>query len=276
MSEQDFFVDYPGFEPHRQGLQDDSLIQETIRVKLTQFLNLVTDDLVDETTSSLHDLLGENKEWHTIELRTVITDIVARLSSRVFLGRDLCRNERWLNIAKTYTIDSFIASYLMRMAPALLRPLAYWFIPQCTALRTAVRNAHQLIDPEVERRKAAVDSAKAAGKKPPKIADTIGWMYEISRGRKVDYVAGQLSLTLAAIHTTTEITSQAMLDICDYPEVAQELREEVIAVLGEHGWAKTSLYKLKLMDSFLKESQRVRPLGQGKADPVFVSRKHTR
>ena len=42
-------------------------------------------------------------------------------------------------------------------------------------------------------------------------------MHEVSRGRKVDYVAGQLSLTLAAIHTTTEVTSQALMDICEYP-----------------------------------------------------------
>jgi len=194
-------------------------------------------------------------------------DLVARLSSRVFLGPELCRNSRWLEISKSYTIDSFIASYLMRLVPSLLRPVAYWFIPQCTALRKAVKDAHQLIDPEVQRRKAAVDSALAEGRKPPKVSDTIGWMHEVSRGRPVDYVAGQLSLTLAAIHTTTEITAQALMDICEHPEVADELRREIMQVLGEHGWAKTSLYKLKLMDSFLKESQRCTPLSSSNPYP---------
>ena len=69
---------------------------------------------------------------------------------------------------------------------------------------------------------------------------------------------------MAAIHTTTETTCQALLDICEYPDVADELRKEIVEVLSAEGWAKTSLYKLKLMDSFLKESQRMRPLSQGK------------
>ncbi|KAK3937466.1 Dihydromonacolin L monooxygenase [Diplogelasinospora grovesii] len=256
----DFFVDYPGFEPFWQGLHDDSLIQETVRVKLTQSLNLITDDLVEETTASLHDILGEGKEWHTIKLKDDVLDLVARLSSRVFLGRDLCRNKRWLEISKSYTVDAFVGSLLLRFVPFFLRPVVYWFIPQCTALRKAIRDAHKIIDPEVARRKAIVDQALAAGQKPPKVADTIGWMYEVARGRKVDFVAAQLSLTLAAIHTTTEVTGQALLDLCEHPEVAQQLREEAIQVLGEGGWAKTTLYKLKLMDSFLKESQRCAPL----------------
>ncbi|ORY63215.1 cytochrome P450 [Pseudomassariella vexata] len=255
----DFFIDYPGFEPYKQGLADATLVPETVRVKLTQSLNLITDDLVDETTASVHDIYGEDPEWKAISLRNSVADIVARLSSRVFLGKTLCRDKRWLEITKTYTIESFIGSYLLRLIPVLLRPLVHWFIPQCKACRTAIRDAHKLIDPEVERRKAAVDDALRRGVKPPKTADTIGWMYEVARGRHVDYVAGQLSLTLAAIHTTTEALSTAMLDICEFPETLPELRKEIVEVISEHGWAKTSLYKLKLMDSFLKESQRLSP-----------------
>ncbi|KAI6092926.1 cytochrome P450 [Hypoxylon rubiginosum] len=258
----DFMINYPGFEAHRLGLHDDSLIQETVRVKLTQSLNLVTDDLVDETSASLHDVFGESEEWSTRLIRDDILEVVARLSSRVFLGSGLCRNRRWLDIAKSYTIDSFLLSRLMRAVPAMLRPLAYVLIPQSRSLRSAVRDARKLINPEVQRRKAAVDAAHAAGEKPPKVADTIGWMYEVAKGRDADYVAGQLSLTMAAIHTTTETTCQALLDICEYPGVAQQLRDEIIEVISENGWAKTSLYKLKLMDSFLKEGQRLRPMGQ--------------
>lgn len=257
---QDFFINYGGFEPFKQGLQDDTIIQETVRVKLTQSLNLVTDDLVDETTASLHDIYGESDTWQTIVVKDTILELVARLSSRIFLGKSLCRNRRWLEIAKRYTVESFIASYLLRMVPSILRPIAYWFIPQCRFCRKAVRDAHTLITPEVERRKAAVDKAKEAGLKPPKTADAIGWMYDVARGRQVDFVNAQMSLSMAAIHTTTETTVQALLDICQYPEAVEKLREEIVQVIGEHGWAKTSLYKLKLMDSFLKESQRVNPM----------------
>ncbi|KAK7950883.1 cytochrome P450 [Apiospora aurea] len=248
---------------------------KTVRVKLTQSLGLVTDDLVDETTAALRDIYGESPEWTTAVLKDGVTDLVARLSSRVFLGKDVCRNERWLQIATTYTVDSFIASYIMRMAPTPLRFFVYWFVPQGRSIRQAVRDARQIIDPEVKRRIAAVDAARAAGLKPPKTADTLGWMYEVARGRKVDYPASQLSLTMAAIHTTTETTGQAMLDICELPDVAQQLREEIIQVIGEHGWSKNSVTKLKLMDSFLKESSRVHPLNLRRtrsANPIIAAR----
>lgn len=258
----EFFIDYPGFDGHRQGLMDDWFIQEVTRVKLTQSLNLITRDLVDETTAAVHDIFGDNSEWHTIMLKEDIMELVARLSSRVFLGLPLCRNRRWLDIAKNYTIDSFMGSQLLRLAPPILRPITYWFIPNCTRLRSQLRDAKKLILPEVQRRKERAQKALEAGQKPPKTADSIGWMYEVARGRDVDYVAAQLSLTLAAIHTTTESTTQALIDISRNPDVVQPMREEIVAVVSENGWTKAALQKLKLMDSFLKESQRYTPMGE--------------
>ena len=92
------------------------------------------------------------------------------------------------------------------------------------------------------------------------MSDTVGWMVEMSRGKKVDYVAAQLSLTVAAIHATTEALTCAMADLVAHPSVIHELRQEIIQVVGEAGWTKQALYKMKLMDSFLKESQRMHPV----------------
>lgn len=122
-----------------------------------------------------------------------------------------------------------------------------------------------MIDAEVAKRKTIVDECIAAGKKPPKVADAIGWMHETALARKVkvEYVDAQLSLSMAAIHTTTEVTCQAIFDVCSHPEVLQPLRDEIIEVIGKNGWSKTSLYRLKFMDSFLKESSRARPRNLG-------------
>lgn len=257
----EFFPEYHGFEGFKQGLQDDTLIQETVRVKLTQSLNLITGDLVDETTAAVHDIFGEDEEWHSTTLNQNILELVTRLSSRVFLGKELCRERRWLDIAKNYTVDAFIAGRLLRAVPPVLRPIMYWFIPHCRRLRAQVRDSRKLIDPEIRRRIERTQKALEAGEKPPKTADTIGWMYEVARGRQVDYVAGQLSLTMAAIHTTTGATTTAIIDLTENPEIVQPLREEAIAVISENGWSKAALQKLKLMDSFLKESQRLHPPG---------------
>ena len=239
-------------------------------MKLTQSLGLVTRDLVDETSESSRDFLGKSKEWQTITLVDTMADIIARLSSRVFLGKELCRNKRWLEIAKTHTMDVFKTAMIMKATPAFLRPLTYLLLPHSKRIRSALSDTRKLIGPEIERRKAAVDAALAAGEKPPKVADTLGWMYELTKSRNIDYdfSCGQLSLTMAAIHTTTQAMSQALLDICEHPEVVEPLRKEIIEVLSEGGWQKTSLYKLKLMDSFLKEGQRIRPMAAGESGRI--------
>ncbi|KAI0113556.1 cytochrome P450 [Nemania sp. FL0031] len=256
----DFFIRYPGFEPFKQGFTHEFLLRDTVRIKLTQSLGLVTADLVDETIDTVDAVFGKSGEWTTRTIREDMLEVVARVSSRVFLGPGLCRNRRWLDIAKTFTVDTFALSFIMRMVPAIMRPLVYLALPHASRLRGSVRDARKMITPEVQKRKAAVDAARAAGVKPPKVADTIGWMYDVAKGQDVNLVYGQLSLTMAAIHTTTEGICRALLDICKYPEAVQMLRDEIIEVVGREGWAKTTLYKLKLMDSFLKEGQRMTPL----------------
>lgn len=242
------------------ALTNDALVQNTIRVKLTQFLGLVTEDLVDETVATVSELFGHGPKWNTIPVRDAIATAVARISSRVFLGKELCRDKRWLEISKTYAIDVFIVSSIMRACPSMLRPLVYWLIPQGRSIRKAVRDTHSIIDPEMQRRKGAIDEALRDGRKLPNTADSLGWMYEGSKGDpNVNYAAGQLAMNLAAIHTTTETTCTALLDICEYPGLADRLRQEIVQVISEFGWTKTSLYKLRLMDSFLKESQRLNP-----------------
>ncbi|KAJ4168615.1 hypothetical protein NW754_010536 [Fusarium falciforme] len=156
-----------------------------------------------------------------------------------------------------YTHDSYSPAAELSQRPFFLRPFVYL----CRKLRQEVKDADALSMPEVNRRKEAVLKAQASGEKPPRTSDTIGWMFEISRGRDVNDVYGQLFLSFAAIHTTTETITGCVLDISSCPEIAQPLREEIISVIGEHGWAKTSLYKLKLMDSFMKESQRRHYMG---------------
>ena len=75
----------------------------------------------------------------------------------------------------------------------------------------------------------------------------------------------QVGLALAAIHTTSNLITNVVYDLAAYPEYIEPLREEIKAVLAEDGsLMKTSLLKLKLMDSVIKESQRINPVSIGK------------
>jgi hypothetical protein len=64
------------------------------------------------------------------------------------------------------------------------------------------------------------------------------------------------------------LATQVIYDLAQNPDIIGPLRKEIIEVLTEGGWKKSSLYNLKLMDSVIKETQRLKPLECGKL--VFV------
>lgn len=258
--DKDYFPDYPGFEPVKEVLKDGHLLSETIRGRLTQSLDLVLDGMVQETEKSTSEIFGRESDWHSIALKQNVQELIARLTSLVFLGERFSRNRRWLDISKNYTVDTLIAAYSMRAVPAFIRPIAHWFLPPNIRIRKAYRDACQMLLPEIELCQKRTDEAMKAGAKSLRAADTIGWMYELARGRDVDYAAAQLSLSLASVHTTSETISQTILDLCVHPEVVQPLRDEVETIVAQEGWTKASLSKMKLLDSFLKESMRTSPL----------------
>ena len=111
----------------------------------------------------------------------------------------------------------------------------------------------------LEERRALVATGEA-----PEYVDAIEWFKQIANGRRYNPVNVQLTLSFVAIHTTADTITQVMFDLAQNPEYIKPLREEVIAVLGNHGWKKTSLYSMKLLDSVLKESQRLRPINESK------------
>ena len=95
-----FNTDQHGFDGLREAFRPDQLMVDVIRQKLTQSLNLVTDDLVDETNHAVTLHLGNDADWQTHRMKDILLDMVARISTRVFAGTELCRHPEWLVVTK--------------------------------------------------------------------------------------------------------------------------------------------------------------------------------
>ncbi len=54
-----------------------------------------------------------------------------------------------------------------------------------------------------------------------------------------------------------------MLDLCQHPEVFDELRQEMVGVLTQGGWSKAVLRRMTLLDSVIKETLRLKPISLG-------------
>lgn len=106
-------------------------------------------------------------------LKPFVLDLVARLSSRLFVGEELCRNDEWLHLAKNFTLDTFAAGRVLRSWPFALRPIMVWFLPEWKKVRRETADARRILAPVVEKRLAENRAADAKGLPRPKTGDTI-------------------------------------------------------------------------------------------------------
>jgi cytochrome P450 len=203
------------------------------------------------------------KEWHDVVMKETALQLIARMTSRAFLGPELCRDPKWLRIATQYTLSTFHAGHQLRPWPYHLRKIVQWFLPECRTAREMVAEGHKLIGPLIQQRRAAKAAAQAEGKPIPVYNDAIEWCEQEAKGQFYDPVNIQLLLSVNSISTTSDTLNQIVLDLAQHPEFFEPLRKEVADALNEGGWQKTTLYKMKLLDSFIKESQRLKPINSG-------------
>lgn len=151
-----------------------------------------------------------------------------------------------------------------------MRPLMNLILPQSRKLRAHVKTAQRVIQPTIDARREKAIQDHLDGKEPQVYTDAIEWIQSASKktGSPCDPVYGLLNYAIGAVHTTTITFVNIVYNILSRPEYVDELRAELIAVFKEEPeWTKARLNKLKLMDSCMKESNRLDPSSLSKLHP---------
>lgn len=199
-----------------------------------------------------------------------LRDIMSQVTTRIFLGSELAKDTGWQKNTKECTNELFLAVWEIRAWPEWSRPYVHWFLPKCRLIRRLVRRAEQLIQPVIDKRLPEVREALRSGEDMPQ--DAIAWAYQTAQAKRTAHDAAhvQLAFSMASVHTTSDLLASLLLRLCRSPEWVQPLREEVEQAAAG-GWGeKTSLYKMKLADSILRETQRVKPLGVCESENTFA------
>lgn len=218
-----------------------------------------------------HILIKPQLVWHDINLRTDVLAFVARLSSRIFNGDLLTQNEEWLRISIDYTVNCFTAIAICRLVPSPLRWLAERLLPICRKVRADRRAGAELLAPILAERNQEIEAAEREGREPNLPDDSIEWYRKAAKGRPYNDIDLQIGLSMAAIHTTSDLLGQGLLNLCVHPEMMEPLRNEAVEVLSKFGWKKVALIELHLLDSFLKETQRMKPITMSKSFKLQTS-----
>ncbi|KAJ5815882.1 hypothetical protein N7447_008115 [Penicillium robsamsonii] len=268
---EDFMAEIPGFESMFLGNFHNTVLRDVISVitrelgnsfSLLRSAHLLTpvsieqllSPLSDEVSAAMVDTWTDSSDWHEVALLPSMLGLIAKVSSLVFVGEPLCRDPVWLETVINFTLIRHNAMLALHKCPVVLRPVLHWVLPPCQKLRREIKTARTLIDSALEKSRKNPSTEKFS---------SVAWVDAFANGNKYNATMVQLRLANASIHSSADLLVKVLINLCDQPGLIQDLRDEIISVLGENGWRSSTLNQLKLLDSVLKESQRLHPVTTG-------------
>ncbi|KAH7076351.1 cytochrome P450 [Paraphoma chrysanthemicola] len=234
---QDFHSYLTGFEPFGVLVDKGAPVQQVIKKQLTKHL-----------------------KWKETNITNDINNVVSRLSSKIFLGDKLCRNENWIELSKEYVHTAVGSTKAFLAWPKYLHFIIPWVSKDAKLVLRQLNGIRAILKSISKERETMKAEARKMGKPVPVFEDTLEWLQEESKAAAYDPAVYQMLLTVAAIHTTSDLLSQVLMRLGNEPHLIDDLRAEIVSVVGAEGFSKASIANLKLMDSALKETQRVKPL----------------
>jgi cytochrome P450 len=164
-----------------------------------------------------------------------------------------------MNVSVNFAITAFIAVVKLQFFPPWMRPMVQYLVSELRTIRKDLAKAQAMLEPVIEER---LNNADTPGYEKPD--DFIQWLSDaLPEDEKRNYFIQakmQLLLSASSIHTTSNLTTDCIYDLAVHQDMQNVLREEAIEIFEgeEDGWCrKDSIAKLKKMDSFIKESQRL-------------------
>ncbi|KAF8844183.1 cytochrome P450 [Paxillus ammoniavirescens] len=231
-----------------------------IRSQLTRNLATLYPDIRDEIVTAFEDTLDlRGNEWKSVPALQAVQQVVGRTSNRIFVGLPLCRDPDWIDLNIQFTLDVVKGGVIIGFFPKIFAPLVARFM---TNVPGSVRRGMKHLGPIIEeRRKHLKEYGKDWADKPN---DFLSWLMDHpeASGRSIkDLTLRILAVNFAAIHTSSNSFTQALYELAANPQYIEPLREEVESIVEKDGWSKGALVKMRKIDSFLKESQRIEGMG---------------
>ncbi|KAK7058638.1 hypothetical protein VNI00_002274 [Paramarasmius palmivorus] len=229
---------------------------DVIQTTLTRSIASKAPEVYDEMVASFNDEIPLSSDWVKVPTLFKVLNIVCRTSNRLFVGLPLCRNKEWKALNIEFTRHVFMATTYINLFPKVLQPVVAWYLNPYPA---AFRRASKLVRPIILER---IEDLKAHGEDWEAPDDLLTWLIKAAAARNIPldpdtFVGMSISTNMAAIHTTSMAFTQALFNLALRPELIKLLRDEAEPIIKEEGWTKAAMGKLRIMDSFLKESQRV-------------------
>ncbi|KAK7941361.1 uncharacterized protein PG986_013748 [Apiospora aurea] len=259
--------------PHPSFVKDP-VHPEIIRHELTKKLNSFADDVVDEVEQALVDSWGtDTDEWVEVNVYQTLLRIVARLSTRVFVGLPLCREPEFLEACESFNRNVALSGAFLNLLPSFLKPFLAPLVSGADYLRYK-KCARYILPTIKERLEILKNREKLPVFDPCPPSDYIQWAIDHavqeggleSRELESRVIATRFAiLCFAAIQSSVITLTNAVFDIASSPDCASFLdtmRREVLdetagATTAAPSWSRAMMARLTHVDSALRESLRL-------------------
>lgn len=134
---------------------------DVVRKKLTHALPRILPNLVDETRYGFGIEVGSRTDWADIQVYPMISKLITRISNRMMVGLELCRNDEFLYYSGAYTKATFDAAAMLRSVPEFLKPAIMYFM---TDHKKQQQTARRYLVPVIKKRLQVIQKAEVAGK----------------------------------------------------------------------------------------------------------------
>ncbi|KAF8640809.1 hypothetical protein AX17_000458 [Amanita inopinata Kibby_2008] len=239
-----------------KGISSDPYHVHVLATQLTRNMHTILPGLRDEVVSAVRNILPSTEhDWVPVPGLNTMTQVITRVSNRIFVGLPLCREPHYLALCASFSRKVLTAAVVISMSPKILRPLISHSLAY---LPGSVRTAQRFLQPVIEERREKIQSY---GKNyPQRPNDLLTWLMTDVKGLQAsseDLVSRIMAVNFAAIRTSSMNMTHVLYHLAARPEYIEPMRREVEAIVKAGGWTKSSIDRMYKLDSFIKESMRV-------------------
>ncbi|KAF7168574.1 hypothetical protein CNMCM5623_001556 [Aspergillus felis] len=231
-------------------------LAEFVRIFLTKNAVKSVALLQADAEWAVSSQLGQIPHWKSFSLFPTLVKLVSLHISRSFISPPLSRDQAWIDLTLSYTISTVTVAAKMSNTHWSLRPLRGLILPERREMSRQFHRATTLVKPILASRL----------EQEVEHDDLMQWIIDHYPNQKDDVVLHtqlQLEAVQAATYNLAFQLIHFFYDLLVHPEYIEPLREEIQTVSESCSgrWTPTALAKLRKCDSFLKESQRLNPIG---------------
>ncbi|KAI0870675.1 cytochrome P450 [Hypoxylon argillaceum] len=254
------------------NIYENSFNLDIVRNYITRNLEIITPPLALELKYAFAREWGTTTtNWVEVRAWRSSLKIIAGVANAAFCGPPLCRNPAYLKWLGHHATCLFIGSALINCVPSPIKPLVGLTVAGVThiAFRKAAKECWPIVQERLKNTALLKENPdynwvppsdglqwiieECYAKKDPKQLDTLGVCHRL------------IFLNDISMYSTAITAQNVILDLASsdpafgYIEI---LRQECEAVLKEAGgsWTRQAVMKLKLVDSTIRESMRLRPV----------------